>query len=368
MFDGTYEGRTVLITGHTGFKGSWMTLWLQRLGAEVVGLSDTVPGPRSHFRDAGLETSMQHYWADVRDLDSVSKAVQEVEPEFLFHLAAQPLVTESYDTPIRTIETNVMGTANVMEALRSTGSDCTAIMVTSDKCYENTNTYYGYRETEPMGGADPYSASKGAAEIVISGYLRSFFADASSARVGIVRSGNVIGGGDWSADRLVPDIVRAWESDDVVSIRRPGATRPWQHVLEPLAGYLHLAARLRYDDSLHQEAFNFGPRSTSVQPVSALVEAFGNHLPGLASAIQKEGWNHEAAQLGLNCDKATALLDWSPAFDFDETIEATAAWYAEYRDKGAAAAVKFSDQQISDYTAVAKERGLVWASEQRPAA
>lgn len=358
----------MLVTGHTGFKGVWLAQWLRELGANVVGLSDGVHGSRSHFVDADLGSDMEQHWVDIRNGGQLTDVVAGVKPDFVFHLAAQPLVTESYVNPIETFETNVMGTANVLEALRSTEVECTAIMVTSDKCYENTDTYYGYRETDPLGGADPYSASKGAAEIVIAGYLRSFFSDDRSANVGIVRSGNVIGGGDWSADRIVPDIVRAWEKDEAVMIRRPAATRPWQHVLEPLAGYLHLGARLRADDGLHAEAFNFGPSAASVRPVSDLVDAFQAHLSGLKSDIQQDGWNHEAAQLGLNCDKAVSILNWFPVLGFDESIAETAHWYSVYVAEGASAAANLTVEQIQKYAARADTDGSAWASSARSAA
>jgi len=232
----TSPGKRVLVTGHTGFKGTWMTMWLGRMGAEVVGIADRIPTTPSHFDAAGLDDTITTHWLDIRDTEAIPNTIAEIAPDFVFHMAAQALVKASYDDPVGTYTTNAIGTANVLEGLRKLTNECTAILITSDKCYENVETYYGYREDDRLGGADPYSASKAAAEIIISSHTRSFFGnDDRNVRIGVTRAGNVVGGGDWAADRLVPDVVRAWSKGENVTIRRPQATRPWQHVLEPIS-------------------------------------------------------------------------------------------------------------------------------------
>ena len=361
-FNNAFAGKKVLITGHTGFKGSWLVLWLMKLGAEIVGVSDAIPSDRSHFRDSGAAEGIQEHWLDIRDRQQLRDVLADESPDFVFHLAAQSLVRPSYEEPLDTFETNVLGTANLLEGLRSVTGDCTALMVTSDKSYENVETFYGYRETDRLGGADPYSASKGASEIVISSYVRSFFAEPAAVRVGTVRSGNVIGGGDWSVDRLVPDVARAWEAGTEVVLRKPNSTRPWQHVLEPLGGYLHLASLMRQRPELHSQAFNFGPPHSSVKTVEAVVSDLVPHLPGLALTIDEQlGDLHEAGQLSLNCDKAMSLLGWSTVLDFDETMAMTGSWYSLYRDAGPARAASLSASQIDEYVTLAQERGKPWA-------
>lgn len=365
MFNNAFAGKKVLVTGHTGFKGTWMTLWLQQLGAEVVGIADRIPTQPSHYEAAGLDQSVRTHWLDIRDTEAVPAAVAEEAPDFVFHMAAQALVKASYDDPVSTYAINAIGTANVLEGLRRLDHTCTAILITSDKCYENVETYYGYREDDRLGGADPYSASKAAAEIIISSHTRSFFGGDDSernVRVGVTRAGNVVGGGDWAADRLVPDVARAWSKGENVTIRRPQATRPWQHVLEPISGYLHLAAELSKRPELHGEAFNFGPPAEAVNPVRDVVIALKEHLPGLDLTIdESQAHFHEAGLLKLTCDKALSYLKWTPVLDFDETMKASGEWFAHYYQDGADKVRPITDAQLNEYTSLAAERGLPWA-------
>ena len=365
MFNNAFNGKKVLVTGHTGFKGTWMTIWLQQLGAEVVGISDKIPTDPAHFSAAGLEDTMKTHWLDIRDEEAVPSAVAEEAPDFVFHMAAQALVKASYDDPVGTYTTNMVGSANVLEGLRRLDNQCTAVMITSDKCYENVETYYGYREDDRLGGADPYSASKAAAEIIISSHTRSFFGqpdEERNVRIGVTRAGNVVGGGDWAADRLVPDVAKAWNIGENVTIRRPQATRPWQHVLEPISGYLHLGAELSERPELHNEAFNFGPPAEAVNPVRDVVVALKEHLPGLDLTIdESQAHFHEAGLLKLTCDKALSYLQWTPVLDFDETMKITAEWFYSFYKDGASGIRAVTDAQLDFYTGLAGDRDLVWA-------
>lgn len=365
MFNNVFNGKKVLVTGHTGFKGTWMTLWLQQMGADVVGIANRIPTQPSHFEAAGLGDTMTTHWLDIRDTDAIRATIASEAPDFVFHMAAQALVKASYDDPVGTYTTNAIGTANVLEGLRSLENTCTAVLITSDKCYENVETYYGYREDDRLGGADPYSASKAAAEIIISSHTRSFFAgddDDRNVRIAVTRAGNVVGGGDWAADRLVPDIARAWSKGENVTIRRPQATRPWQHVLEPISGYLHLAAELSERPELHGEAFNFGPPAEAVNPVRDVVIALKEHLDGLDLTIdESQAHFHEAGLLKLTCDKALSYLQWTPVLDFDETMQITGEWFARFYTDGEAGIREFTAGQLDRYTALAAERGRVWA-------
>jgi CDP-glucose 4,6-dehydratase len=367
MFNNAFDGKRVFVTGHTGFKGTWMTIWLQKMGAEVVGLSDKIPTDPSHFDAAGLSESMKTHWLDIRDQDAVPAAIAEEAPDFVFHMAAQALVKASYDDPVGTYTTNMVGSANVLEGLRRLDNQCTAVMITSDKCYENVETYYGYREDDRLGGADPYSASKAAAEVIISSHTRSFFGgddDDRNVRIGVVRAGNVVGGGDWAADRLVPDVARAWSLGENVTIRRPQATRPWQHVLEPISGYLLLGAEMANRPELHNEAFNFGPPAEAVNPVRDVVVALKDHLPGLDLTIdESQAHFHEAGLLKLTCDKALSFLRWTPVLDFDETMQISAEWFHRYYSEGPEGIKSFTEGQLDYYTGLAAKRGLIWAND-----
>lgn len=362
MFENIYSGRRVLVTGHTGFKGSWLCQWLSQLGAEVAGFSINVPSQPSNFEVLKLGVCMQDFRGDVRNLDELLRVFDKFQPDMAFHLAAQPLVRTSYDEPKLTFDTNLGGTVNFLEAVHRTSSIKAGVVVTSDKCYENVEWEYGYRETDHLGGKDPYSASKACAEIAFNAYWCSFFA-VSEKRLATVRAGNVIGGGDWAENRIVPDCVRAWTNGQASFIRNPRATRPWQHVLEPLSGYLWLGAELIKEHSgLAGEAFNFGPNAEIKQPVSKLIEEMlkiwptGSWDPQLQSGAEKL----EAGLLKLCCDKALHRLDWQAILSFEETVRMTAEWYQQYyagvRDMAA-----FTKMQIRFYEDLAKERSVRWA-------
>jgi CDP-glucose 4,6-dehydratase len=345
-----FRGKTVFVTGHTGFKGAWLCEWLLRLGANVVGYALPPDQTPSLYDLLGLEGRMRSVLADVRDAERLERTVADCRPEVVLHLAAQPLVRRSYREPVATFATNVMGTAHLLEAARKTDSVRSVVIVTSDKCYENVGSSRGYRETDPMGGHDPYSASKGAAEIVTSAYRRSFFAEAGRAGVASARAGNVIGGGDWSEDRLVPDLVRGASRGEPVVIRSPGSIRPWQHVLEPLSGYLTLARALYEDPRKFADGFNFGPAEADL-PVGELarrvVEALGR---GTLAPPPRAAQPHEAALLLLDSSKARAVLGWSPRLDIEATVKLTVDWYAEHqRDPASARAV--TERQLEHYEA-----------------
>ena len=358
-----FSGARVLVTGHTGFKGSWLSLWLSRLGASVTGVSLDIPTQPSHFEVAHIGACLEDRRIDIRDGAGLADAVQACEPDFVFHLAAQPLVRRAYADPVATWQTNALGSVNVLEALRRRGKRCVAVMITSDKCYDNAEWVWGYRETDPLGGPDPYSASKGAAELAIRSYVRSYFRRDGALRIGIGRAGNVIGGGDWAADRIVPDCMRAWSRGETVRLRNPGATRPWQHVLEPLSGYLALAIALHGDPAIHGEPFNFGPPAQQDHTVGELVSAIGAqwHRARWEQETAAGERPHESGLLKLNCDKALHHLGWHATWDFAQTVGQTALWYREYYDGSAAAMREFSQRQIGEYAAQARTLELTWA-------
>lgn len=358
-----FKGSTVLVTGHTGFKGSWLTLWLAELGANVIGVSNNVPSHPSHFVASGLEGRCEDIRFDIRDGHSLINLVQKTQPDFVFHLAAQALVKRSYIDPVEAWSTNTVGTINLLEALRSTRNPCVAIFITSDKCYENMEWEWGYRETDSLGGGDPYSASKGGAELAIRSYVQSYFPFEGMVRIGIGRAGNVIGGGDWAIDRIIPDCVRAWSTGEVVSLRSPDATRPWQHVLEPLSGYLNLAMALKESCSLHGQPFNFGPLAQQNHSVGELVAAmtkYWDKVQWLDGSTQYSGPN-ESGLLKLNCDKALHFLRWQPTWDFEDTVSETVSWYREYYDSPDKSIADFSLKQIKKYGLSAQLKGLEWS-------
>jgi CDP-glucose 4,6-dehydratase len=368
MFLNAFRQKRVLVTGHSGFKGAWLCEWLLALGAEVSGLSlppDTDP---SLFQQLGLADRMDSTFGDIRDADLVRRWVRERQPDFVLHLAAQPLVRKSYREPVETWQTNVLGTVNVLEALRDLGKPCAAVFVTTDKCYENREWVYGYREEDSLGGHDPYSSSKAASEIAIAAWRRSFLSS-TPVRIASARAGNVIGGGDWAEDRIVPDCARSLLRGQPIKVRNPRATRPWQHVLEPLSGYLWLAAELASADSRVPRlasAFNFGPGQEGNRSVRELVEEILRHCPGEWVDASDPAAVHEANLLQLSIDKAGALLGWSPVWGFAEAIRATIRWYFDVAagagtgaDSGAA--VRLTRDQITAYTARARELGLRWA-------
>jgi len=363
-----YNGKRVLLTGHTGFKGSWLAEWLLSMGAIVEGYARDPQPHEVLFDQLGLSPRLAaDHRGEISDLAKLTQVVARFQPEYVLHLAAQPLVRYSYDCPVETFATNVMGTAHVLEAVRQAGVAATVVAVTTDKCYENREWLHAYREEDPMGGHDPYSASKGAAEIVIASYRRSFF-EHGPAKLASARAGNVIGGGDWATDRIIPDCIRALRGGSPIPVRNKTATRPWQHVLEPLSGYLWLGATLA-DPALIQpsppldalaSSFNFGPALTSNRTVAQLVAELIKHTGGEWVDASDPAALHEASKLNLATDKAFHLLQWQPVWAFEETIAKTADWYL-----GADAGkdpLDLTRSQIRSYEEAAAEKGLSWAS------
>ena len=344
-----------MLTGHTGFKGSWLALWLDSLGAETVGAAlspNTLP---NHWDLLGL--GIGDHRLDIRDDQALARVVKDAEPEIVFHLAAQPLVRRSYRDPRETWSTNIIGTVNLLEACRQTKSVRAIVVVTSDKCYENQEHEQGYRETDRLGGHDPYSASKAAAELVAASYRKSFFHAPEAPLLATARAGNVIGGGDWSDDRLVPDLVRAIAAGTSVEIRSPLATRPWQHVLESLSGYLLLGQKLLEGRHEFADAFNFGPERNDHCTVSDVLTRLGKHWPELDWHVTSQLHRHEAAFLYLDSAKARALLEWRPVWALDDALGATADWYSAYF---ASSDVR-SRSQLDAFVAKARASGIGWA-------
>ena len=327
--------KKVFITGHTGFKGSWLASLLNEAGADVMGFALPPSTTVNHFDLLGLAKKIKHVEGDIRDAALLASTLYEFQPEFVFHLAAQALVRPSYDDPATTFSTNVMGSVNLLDAVRQCESVRSLVYITSDKCYENVEWIWGYRENDQLGGRDPYSASKAAAEIVFASYARSFFEQRPSLGAATARAGNVIGGGDWAVDRIIPDCIRAIEAGEPIRLRNPSATRPWQHVLEPLAGYLLLAARLYEEPQSWAGSWNFGPSTHEVRTVQNVAEIIIEHLgKGSIEIIESQTQVHEARLLQLNCDKAHQLLDWYPRWHAEQTLEATALWYKTIMNGG----------------------------------
>lgn len=326
-----WKNKRVFLTGHTGFKGSWLSLWLQSMGAIVKGYALDPPTKPSLFIEAKVDEAMESVIGDIRNLDFLKKHMIAFKPDVLIHMAAQPLVRLSYLEPIETYTTNVIGTVNVLEAAKQCDNLKAIVSVTTDKCYENKEWNWGYRENEPMGGHDPYSSSKGCAELVTSAYRRSYFYNTDTASVASARAGNVIGGGDWASDRLIPDILRAFEKQKPAIIRNPLATRPWQHVLEPLSGYLLLAEKLYTEGDKFAEAWNFGPKEESAKPVSWILDKMVNNWGKDASwELDKENNPHEAGFLKLDCSKAAAELKWRPKWELDHTLSLIINWHQKW--------------------------------------
>jgi len=347
-----WKEKKVLITGHTGFKGSWLSLWLQSLGADVVGVSLDPPTTPSLYEQAQVGEEMISLREDIRDLDKVKSIFVEYQPEIVFHLAAQSLVRYSYREPVETYATNVMGSLHILEAIRACKSVRGAVMITTDKCYENREWEWGYREIEPMGGHDPYSSSKGCAELLIASYRDSYFPTQKYSQhqtaIATVRAGNVIGGGDWAEDRLIPDIIRAFESSEMVHVRNPNAIRPWQHVLEPLAGYIELAERLDVDGVQWAEAWNFGPKEEDAKSVEWIVKEMTQLWGENAEWCIDEGEHpHEASYLKLDCSKAHAKLGWRPRWDLGQALKQIVAWHKETAT--GPIAKKLCQKQITEY-------------------
>ena len=362
LFSDIYKGKTVLVTGHTGFKGSWLCLWLKKLGAEIVGVGLDPISEKCFFSVNKINEIIVDKRFDIRDLDKLEEVVKKYKPDFVFHLAAQAIVRKSYINPLETWSTNLIGTLNLLESLRDLKKKCSCVLITSDKCYVNKEWIWGYRESDQLGGSDPYSASKAAAELAIRSYFDSFYKKEDSfVRITSARAGNVIGGGDWSEDRIVPDCIRAWSNSEVVKLRSPKSTRPWQHVLEPLSGYLTLASRLYDDQSLNGHSFNFGPAVTEIHSVLDLVEKMGETWTKVlwedCSAVGHDLF--ESNLLKLNCDKALGLIEWKSTLTFKETIRFTVEWYKEYFEFNENIFNK-SSSQIEDYVKMAQKSSQYW--------
>ena len=358
LFGGIYNGKTVLVTGHTGFKGSWLSYWLHELGANVIGYSLNIPTNPSHIEL--LDMNIVSIEGDIRDQQKLNSVLESYRPDIVFHLAAQPLVRYSYINPVETYEVNVIGTLKVFEACRQSESVRAIVNITSDKAYENKEWVWGYREIDPMGGYDPYSASKGCAELVTTSYRRSYFNIEKYGKdhhvlLASCRAGNVIGGGDWGKDRLIPDIMMAASSGEKVSLRNPNAIRPWQHVLEPLSGYLHLGWKLLEGEKAFAGGWNFGPSDDAVR-VQEVVESARFHWSKIEYGIDREGHPHEAKMLKLDCSKAHTQLHWRDVWDLQTTIEKVTKWYEIYYEK----AYVNTYHDLCAYIEAAKIKKLAW--------
>jgi CDP-glucose 4,6-dehydratase len=355
-----WESKKVLVTGHTGFKGTWLCLWLRQLGAEVTGYALPPENDDALFVTTNLQLELaESVFGDIRDFQGLKHHIANTAPEVVFHLAAQPIVRRSYHDPLETFSTNVMGTANLLQACRQTESIKAVVVVTTDKCYQNQEWYWGYRETDHLGGSDPYSSSKACAELVTSAFRKSFFPQsADQARntgIATARAGNVIGGGDWAADRLIPDCFRAIEKGTHIRIRNPASTRPWQHVLEPIRAYLMLAEQLVANSAHYSEAFNFGPRDQDVVSVERIVEKIMVRLPGkLKCEIDDQENPPESILLKLDISKAESRLRWKPILNIDQALDLTVDWYAGYADGKCAR--ELTDTQIANYHELIKLR------------
>ncbi len=361
MLDNFYRNKKVLVTGHSGFKGSWLSVWLSMLDAEICGFSKDIPTNPSNFKSINIDKKIRHIIGDIKDIDKLKKVFQDFKPEIVFHLAAQPLVRKSYKEPMDTFETNVLGTVNILECIKESSSVRAGVMITSDKAYRNQEWIWGYRENDLLGGEDPYSASKGCAELVINSYCKSFFQEGPF--VASTRAGNVIGGGDWAEDRIVPDAVRAWVKKNPVIIRQPESTRPWQHVLEPLSGYL-LLGKLLYEQgkTFAGQAYNFGPSNMDDKSVKDVLNSIKKYWDNAGWLIE----NHssiakESILLKLCCDKALSMLGWHSILSFEESMQMTALWYKSFYENKDTDMLKFSFDQIKIYKKKAKELGLPWS-------
>ena len=365
MFENIYRDKTVLVTGHTGFKGTWLCAWLTKLGANVHGVS--LPGKAhkiSHFDAIQDHLAITDHRFDICKREALLELLAKVQPHFIFHLAGQAIVNHSYDYPLSTIMTNAIGSANILDCATTMTQPCQIIMITSDKVYRNNEWSWGYREIDELGDNDPYSASKAMAELAIRAYTSSFFKHSNNSKINIntARAGNVIGGGDWSVDRLVPDCVEAWARNKSVEIRAPASTRPWQHVLEPLSGYLTLGMHMARD-GLSGEAFNFGPREDSNYSVELLIAEMQKYWTSVLWSHKppKDQLKKEATLLKLNCDKALHILDWKPTFSFNDTVKLTALWYKSYYE-GTSNILNLTNDQIDQFTATALAKNISWTN------
>jgi CDP-glucose 4,6-dehydratase len=359
-FTNKFHGKKVIVTGHTGFKGAWLTTWLTMLGANVVGIAlDPITSP-SFYNSSKLSKRITDHRFDICDAEKLSNVITSESPDFIFHLAAQALVGDSYKNPVSTWNTNVIGTINLLNVLRSLENDCAVVIITSDKCYENIEWIWGYKETDQLGGKDPYSSSKAGAELAVNSFYNSYFkSEDSQVRIATARAGNVIGGGDWSEGRLIPDCMRSWSSRKSVIIRNPSSTRPWQHVLEPLCGYLTLAVRLSENRELSGQSFNFGPTDNFTHTVEEIVIELSKYWEAVKWQIKPEQNMYEAGLLKLNCEKAASLLRWRPAIGFETTVQMTADWYKNFSITPASVD-EFSEEQIEIFSKSARDSGMSW--------
>ena len=357
-----FKNSRVIITGHTGFKGSWLTAWLKQLGANIMGISLDVPTHPSHFKVSNIGKNIKDIRLDIRDEKKLEKKIINFKPKFVFHLAAQSLVAKSYQEPSLTWQTNVIGTLNVLQALRKLKNVCNAVIITSDKCYFNKEIRYGYKETDILGGKDPYSGSKASAEILVKSCIDSFFLKSNkNIRIATARAGNVIGGGDWANYRIIPDCVRSWSKYEKVKLRNPNATRPWQHVLEPLSGYLRLGELLYSNKDLCGESFNFGPKPETNFSVEHLMIEMSKYWSEVKWKVEVLDNNvKEAGLLKLNCDKALHSLDWVPNLNFNDTVTLVANWYKTYFNNPKSNMKEFTLEQIKFYEKVAYNQNLSW--------
>ena len=361
MFNNVFEGKKVLITGDTGFKGSWLTIWLLNLGAEVFGFALPPLHDDDNYNATSLASKFTHIDGDVRDFESLHQFVKKVQPDIAFHLAAQALVLPSYEEPRETFETNLMGTVNFFESIRLTESVRVAINITSDKCYQNKEWVWGYRENDPMGGKDPYSASKGCSELISNAYATSFFYKESGQNIATARAGNVIGAGDWAEYRIIPDYFKALKKNESLYIRNPNATRPWQHVLEPLSGYLHLASML-YKDDKYKGGWNFGPKDSMNYSVGELIRTIGNfETKGSYKFEENQKKPHEANILKLDISKAIKYLKWKPVLEFEKAVELTTTGYLN--DLAGKPAFTNRIETINIYIQEAKKQNIGWSIE-----
>lgn len=361
-FSNVFKGRKVLVTGHTGFKGSWLVCWLKLLGAEVTGFSKDIPSKPSHYELAHMNDQITDVRADITDYSAFQKCLEQCQPEILFHFAANAIVSDCLENPRPAFMTNTMGTVNVLDALRFNKSVKSAVIITSDKCYENVEWEYGYREIDRLGGKDPYSASKACAEIAFSAYFRTYFSSHQNIKIATARAGNVVGGGDWATNRIVPDCIRSWSQKEEVLIRNPNSTRPWQHVLEPLSGYLSLAANLYKSDSkVNGLSFNFGPKAEVNKTVIELITEMKKYWNNVSWKIldSHQMSQKEASLLKLNCDRALTHLGWSATLNFEETVKMTTDWYKIWHEQKQPIQ-DLTRNQILEFQNLSQQRGQVW--------
>ena len=363
FFKNKYKNKKVIVTGHTGFKGSWLSIWLNQLGADVIGVSDQIPTNPSNFQVSEIKNFIQDIRINIKDTKIVYEVIRDLRPDFIFNLAAQSLVRNSYLSPVETILTNAIGSVNILNAVKECNYKTNCIMITSDKVYRNDEITRGYKENDIIGGKDPYSASKGMAELAINSFFESYLNNSENgSKLAIARAGNVIGGGYWAKDRIVPDCINAWSNKKSVKLRNPNSTRPWQHVLEPLSGYLLLGSFLDENNDFNGSKYNFGPPNENDFDVKELIQKMSLLWPDSKWELvsSKEGMMKEAGLLKLDCEKALKELNWKPVLDFDKTVQMTIEWYKEFYLNKQKCMYEFSMAQIGEFTEIAKIKNLTW--------